>query len=95
LYRRYAERLDLTPLRRHYNHAPPGAAWASAAAFSNPYDGSRAADANRPFDYPAAFGALNLTALKADLTALMTDSQPWWPADYGHYGPCFIRMAGL
>src|SRR6185436_9911361 len=33
------------------------------------------------------------TALKADLTALMTDSQPWWPADYGHYGPFFIRMA--
>ena len=34
-----------------------------------------------------------INALKADLTALMTDSQPWWPADYGHYGPFFIRMA--
>ena len=34
-----------------------------------------------------------IDALKADLTALMTDSQPWWPADYGHYGPFFIRMA--
>jgi catalase-peroxidase len=45
------------------------------------------------FDYAAAFHALDYQALKADLTALMTDSQPWWPADYGHYGPFFIRMA--
>ncbi len=45
------------------------------------------------FDYAAAFKALDYTALKADLTALMTDSKPWWPADYGHYGPFFIRMA--
>jgi len=45
------------------------------------------------FDYAAAFKSLDLTALKADLTALMTDSQDWWPADYGHYGPFFIRMA--
>jgi catalase-peroxidase len=45
------------------------------------------------FDYRAAFEQLDYQALKADLTALMTDSQPWWPADYGHYGPFFIRMA--
>ena len=45
------------------------------------------------FDYAEAFKALDYAALKADLTALMTDSQPWWPADYGHYGPFFIRMA--
>ncbi len=45
------------------------------------------------FDYAAAFNAIDYKALKADLTALMTDSQPWWPADYGHYGPFFIRMA--
>jgi len=45
------------------------------------------------FDYAEAFNALDYGALKADLTALMTDSQPWWPADYGHYGPFFIRMA--
>ncbi|MEE4153600.1 MAG: catalase/peroxidase HPI [Erythrobacter sp.] len=45
------------------------------------------------FDYAEAFNALDYTALKQDLTALMTDSQPWWPADYGHYGPFFIRMA--
>jgi catalase-peroxidase len=45
------------------------------------------------YDYAEAFNALDYNALKADLTALMTDSQPWWPADYGHYGPFFIRMA--
>jgi catalase-peroxidase len=45
------------------------------------------------FKYREAFKTLDYQALKADLTALMTDSQPWWPADYGHYGPFFIRMA--
>lgn len=45
------------------------------------------------FDYAAAFNAVDYSALKADLTALMTDDQEWWPADYGHYGPFFIRMA--
>ncbi len=45
------------------------------------------------FDYRTAFKALNLDAVKADIFALMTDSQEWWPADYGHYGPLFIRMA--
>ncbi len=45
------------------------------------------------FDYAAAFKALDYRALKTDLTALMTDSKPWWPADYGNYGPFFIRMA--
>jgi len=45
------------------------------------------------FDYVEAFNTLDYKALKQDLTALMTDSQPWWPADYGHYGPFFIRMA--
>ena len=45
------------------------------------------------FDYREAFKTLDYAAVKADLTALMTDSQPWWPADYGHYGPFFIRMA--
>ena len=45
------------------------------------------------FDYAKAFKSLDYQALKDDLTALMTDSQPWWPADYGHYGPFFIRMA--
>ena len=45
------------------------------------------------FDYAAAFQTLDYAALKQDLYALMTDSQDWWPADYGHYGPLFIRMA--
>ena len=45
------------------------------------------------FDYAEAFNQLDYAALKADLTALMTDSKPWWPADYGHYGPFMIRMA--
>jgi catalase-peroxidase len=45
------------------------------------------------FDYAAEFKTLDLAAVKKDLAALMTDSQPWWPADFGHYGPLFIRMA--
>ena len=45
------------------------------------------------FDYAEAFESLDYEAVKRDLHALMTDSQPWWPADYGHYGPFFIRMA--
>ncbi|MFW8635166.1 catalase/peroxidase HPI [Cribrihabitans pelagius] len=45
------------------------------------------------FDYAEAFKSLDLEAVKQDLYALMTDSQDWWPADYGHYGPLFIRMA--
>ena len=45
------------------------------------------------FNYANEFKSLDLKAVKKDLYALMTDSQPWWPADYGHYGPLFIRMA--
>lgn len=45
------------------------------------------------FDYAAEFKSLDLEAVKQDLYAVMTDSQEWWPADYGHYGPFFIRMA--
>ena len=48
---------------------------------------------NSDFDYAEAFAELDLEALKADLRQVMTDSQDWWPADYGHYGPLFIRMA--
>jgi catalase-peroxidase len=47
----------------------------------------------KDFDYAAAFKSLDLKALKADIFALMIQSQAWWPADYGHYGPLFIRMA--
>ena len=52
---------------------------------------SRPTDAD--FDYAHAFGTLDYAGLKADLAALMTDSQPWWPADWGHYGGLFIRLA--
>ena len=45
------------------------------------------------FDYAEEFKSLDLAAIKSDLVDLMTDSQDWWPADYGHYGPFFIRMA--
>ena len=54
-------------------------------ALSNPMD--------EDFDYAEEFNSLDLKAVKQDLTDLMTDSQEWWPADWGHYGPLFIRMA--
>ena len=52
---------------------------------SNPYGAE--------FDYAKAFASVDLAALKQDIKAVMTTSQPWWPADFGHYGPFFIRMA--
>ena len=45
------------------------------------------------FDYAEAFATIDLAEVKADISAVLTESQPWWPADYGHYGPFFIRMA--
>src|ERR1700683_779526 len=47
----------------------------------------------KAFNYAKEFGALDYKALKQDLLKVMTDSKPWWPADFGHYGPLFIRMA--
>ncbi|MDF3886360.1 catalase/peroxidase HPI [Cupriavidus basilensis] len=47
----------------------------------------------KDFNYAKEFSSLDLAAVKKDLEALMTNSQPWWPADFGHYGPLFIRMA--
>ncbi|MFM0171102.1 catalase/peroxidase HPI [Paraburkholderia sediminicola] len=54
---------------------------------------SRSAPLDGSFNYAEAFKSLDLAAVKKDLAALMTDSQDWWPADFGHYGPLFIRMA--
>ena len=45
------------------------------------------------FDYGEAFASLDLAALKSDLSTVLTTSQDWWPADFGHYGPLMIRMA--
>ena len=52
-----------------------------------------AADPLPDVDYAAAFASLDLAAVRADLRARMTTSEPWWPADWGHYGPLFVRMA--
>jgi catalase-peroxidase len=57
------------------------------------HQNNKLADPDPSFDYAAEFKSLDLHAVIADLRALMTDSQPWWPADFGHYGPFFIRMA--
>ncbi|MDP2130280.1 MAG: catalase/peroxidase HPI [Erythrobacter sp.] len=68
--------------------------WPQAMQLDILTEGGRSANPyGEDFDYAEAFNALDYNALKADLTALMTDNQPWWPADYGHYGPFFIRMA--
>ncbi|MCR9180759.1 MAG: catalase/peroxidase HPI [Erythrobacteraceae bacterium] len=68
--------------------------WPEALQLDILTEGGRSANPyGEDFDYAEAFNALDYDALKADLTALMTDSQSWWPADYGHYGPFFIRMA--
>jgi len=53
----------------------------------------QSAPVDADFNYAEEFKSLDLAAVKRDLTALMTDSQDWWPADFGHYGPLFIRMA--
>jgi len=55
------------------------------SSLSNPMD--------KDFNYAEAFKSLDLDAVKKDITTVMTDSQEWWPADFGHYGPFFIRMA--
>ena len=68
--------------------------WPDALQLEILREGGRIADPmGADFDYAAAFKGIDYQGLKDDLTALMTDSKPWWPADYGHYGPFFIRMA--
>jgi catalase-peroxidase len=75
--------------------ASPNAAWWPSALNLRilHQHGSRSNPLSAEFEYGAAFKTLDLDAVVKDLHALMTDSQDWWPADYGHYGPFFIRMA--
>lgn len=68
--------------------------WPEAMQLDILTEGGRSANPmGEDFDYAEAFNAIDYKALKADLTALMTEDQEWWPADYGHYGPFMIRMA--
>ena len=68
--------------------------WPNQLSVDILHQGGVSPDPHGPgFDYAAEFKTLDYAGVKRDLTALMTDSQPWWPADYGHYGPFFIRMA--
>jgi catalase-peroxidase len=84
----------------HHGAASPRAATANQRWWPNQLNlavlhqrSPRANPMGESFDYAQAFQSLDLQAVVADLKALMTDSQDWWPADYGHYGPFFIRMA--
>ena len=83
----------------HHDHSARGSQanqhwWPNQLNLNILHQGSPAADPmDEDFDYAAEFATLDYDALKADLHALMTDSKDWWPADYGHYGPFFIRMA--
>jgi catalase-peroxidase len=83
----------------HNDHSARGSAanqhwWPNQLNLNILHQGSPKADPmDDDFDYAAEFATLDYDGLKADLHALMTDSQDWWPADYGHYGPFFIRMA--
>ena len=81
---------------RHTQAAAPGNAnwWANQLNLKMLNQNSPLTDPMEPgFDYAKEFKSLDLKAVVKDLTALMTDSQPWWPADFGHYGGFFIRMA--
>ena len=80
-------------------HTAAGAAgnlqwWPNQLNLKVLHQNSPAADPmGKAFDYPAEFASLDLPAVKRDIEAVMTTSADWWPADYGHYGPLFIRMA--
>ncbi len=80
-------------------HAPPAARsnrdwWPNQLGLDALHQHSNLSDPmGESFDYAKEFKSLDLNAVIKDLHALMTDSQDWWPADYGHYGPLFIRMA--
>jgi catalase-peroxidase len=82
----------------HNDHSARGSAanqhwWPNQLNLNVLHQGSPKGDPmGDDFDYAAEFATLDYEGLKADLRALMTDSQDWWPADYGHYGPLFVRM---
>ena len=82
-----------------FNHAAGGGTtsqdwWPNALKLNILHQHSSLSDPmGKTFNYAEEFKTLDLAAVKADLVALMTDSQEWWPADFGHYGPFFIRMA--
>jgi catalase-peroxidase len=82
-----------------FNHTPGGGAsnrdwWPNQLRLDLLHQHSSKSDPmGAGFDYAKEFKSLDFAALKRDLVALMTDSQAWWPADFGHYGPLFIRMA--
>ena len=82
-----------------FNHAAGGGTsnrdwWPNQLNLSILHQHSSLSDPmDKDFNYAEAFKSLDLAAVKNDLRALMTDSQDWWPADFGHYGPLFIRMA--
>ena len=81
-----------------FNHATGGRTnrdwWPNHLRIDLLHQHSEKSDPMDPdFDYAREFNSLDLNAVKKDLAALMTDSKPWWPADFGHYGPLFIRMA--
>ena len=82
-----------------FNHAAGGGTknrdwWPNQLNLNILHQHSSLSDPLAPgFNYAPAFKSLDFAALKQDLNALMTDSQDWWPADFGHYGPLFVRMA--
>ena len=82
-----------------FNHSPTGGTsnrdwWPSQLRLDLLHQHSKKSDPmGRDFDYGKEFASLDYAALKRDLTALMTTSQDFWPADFGHYGGLFIRMA--
>ena len=91
---------DISKCPYHSQHAVAGSGtrnqdwWPNQLKLNILRQNSLASDPmDKDFNYAEAFKSLDLNALKQDLTALMTDSQDWWPADFGHYGGLFIRMA--
>ena len=90
----------MTEAKCPFNHRAVGAGASNASWWPEKLDlgilrqhSDKSDPLHGTLDYAAAFASIDYAALKQDLTALMTDSQPWWPADFGHYGPQFIRMA--